>query len=131
MSNYRVHGFKEGTLSTGDHVLHHVFVDTVKFQTNFEGSIFHALIAATGTASLKIGKEAVGSSAIQIAVVTFSPGSRIGVVAGMTDPVTFVDGDYVLISESGTPDSTLAGVAITLLGEEEEMQGSPFHPTEL
>lgn len=109
---YRVHEHAPGTYTASQMIAHHVFVDKVRFPAQLAESRARATDAATAEAVCSVQRNGV-----QIATMTFAASGQVATFADMSAAVSFDDGDYLTIVAPATPDSTLAGVAVTLFGE--------------
>jgi len=107
---YDISNFINGTLLSNETVMRVVVVRSFNVPANFSASLAYCSTAATASAVFSIRKNGV-----QISTITFAPGAQTGTFSAMS-AITFNIGDQITITAPATPDTTLAGIAITLAG---------------
>lgn len=100
----------EGTLRDGELLVRHIFVSTIEFANDFDGSYASSDTASAGTAVLSITKNGV-----EVGTLTFTASTE-GIFATSGGAVTFIEGDVLKIIAPATADASLANVSISLLG---------------
>jgi hypothetical protein len=102
-----------GTLSASEIIPCPVTV-AITLPTNLSGSQFTAINSATAAVILTLFHNSGGTST-PIGTVTFAAGATNGTVT-FTNPVVFAAGDLLVITTPSTADSTLANIAIGIVG---------------
>lgn len=108
---YRVSGQKIAAPSSSEIIIRHVFESAVDFADDFAGSVLDAGVAATSAAVFTVKHN--GSS---VGTITVSAAGTTGTFATTGGALAVSAGDTLSVEAPGTPDSTLAQIAITFAG---------------
>lgn len=107
---YFIDDFASGAPAASQIMLRHVFPGNTSFLEHVNGSVAKAKVAATAQTDFDIQKNAVS-----VGTMRFAAAATVATFI-VTGGVDFVAGDDIEIIAPGSPDATLAGVAVTLVG---------------
>ncbi len=112
--NYLISFTLTGLLAASESIPYPVAVG-MSLPAGLTGSKFVALVAATAASVITL-VHVSGSTSTNIGTLSWAAGATVPSVT-FTSPVSFAIGDVLVLETAATPDTTLAGIGVTLLGQ--------------